>query len=85
MTNSKLFVDGEPRHQPAGKAGFYYREPFSGHDRRDGWYYEPRRTKRARREDVAEAIGVTVQELIAWENATDEAAEAESRAEYGDW
>lgn len=76
-----LMVNGEPMVQPAIEYGIRYREPWS-RNTRTGWFRDKHKIPR---DEVASVLGVTVKELIAWENATDLEVELESREEFGDY
>ena len=96
-----FFDNGEPTYQPAlGRYGIRYREPTSSVSS-TGWFRgdlvgfsdtvevmldsEATPQNAITREAVAEALGVTVKILLAWETATDLAAEERGRADDFGW
>lgn len=77
----QFFRDGDPVYQPI--PGYVYHRPVS-RTSKEFWTMEGCLAKLSRYE-VAQATGVDLRELTRWENAADNEAELESRAEEGDW
>ena len=91
--NQKLYDGCEPLYQPAWNHGIKYLEP-TGRSSKTGWFRRSTETQYCQaghtwlpiiRSSVAEVLDVSVQDLVTWENATDQLAEEEVRAEDGGW